>query len=698
MLHRNRPGILLAFALLGIAAVASPVVQAATFIVINNDGPGEGFNDATPTTPVGGNTGTTVGAQRLIAFQRAADIWGARLSSSVTIRVRAQFNPLSCNSSEATLGSAGPRNFFRDFNGAPVTNTWYPVALANALTGTDNDPADDDINATFNSSIGTPGCLSSSGWYYGLDGNAPGDRFDFVTVLLHELGHGLGFRTIIDLATGAKAMGFDDAYMRHLERHGSSPSDYPSMSDAQRVAASTDTGNLHWTGTNLRAVSGVLSGGRVGDHVQMFAPNSQQAESSVSHFDTALAPDQVMEPSYTQPLHNPVLELPLFQDIGWSLQELPVNTWTEGDQRSSAVARLAGGGFVVMWMSKDQDSGTPGIYGQRFSGSGAPLGSEFRVNTYFRGGQYNPTVAGLAGGGFVAAWTSAKQDGSGFGVFGQRFFARGRPARGEFQVNTDPRGNQSDASVAGLADGGFVVVWTESAELSAGVLGQRYDADGRPIDGEFRVNTYTDGDQLAPAVAALSRGGFVVTWTSEGQDRSTDGVYAQRFNARGKRAGPPFRVHLRKAGDQGASSVAPLAQNGFVVTWTSEGQDGDGTSVHGRRFAGDGAPLGPDFRVNTVTAGDQGLASVAPLEGGGFVVVWTSGGGAQDGDGDDVFGQLYAPSGLPEGGEFPVNLHAADHQWDPAVAGLLNGGFAATWSSAGQDGSGHGVYGRPFPP
>jgi hypothetical protein len=323
MLDRNRLRIfLLAFALLWTAVVASPVVHAATFVVINNDGAGEGFNDPTAAAPVGGNTGTTIGQQRLIAFQAAADIWGARLFSSVPIRVGAQFNPLSCTAFSGTLGFAGPTNIFSDFSGAPVANTWYAVALANARHGSDLD-AGDDISAQFNSNIGTPGCLETSGWYYGLDSSPPGNLIDFVSVLIHELGHGLGFLTFVDLTTGAKAGGFNDAFMLNLENHGASPSDYPSMSNAQRVAASTSTGNLHWTGANVRAASGVLSAGKVGDHVRMFAPNPQQSGSSVSHWDTALTPNQVMEPNYTQALHSPNLELPLFQDIGWMLSASP---------------------------------------------------------------------------------------------------------------------------------------------------------------------------------------------------------------------------------------------------------------------------------------------------------------------------------------------------------------------------------------
>jgi hypothetical protein len=337
--------LLVASAFFGIAVTASPGVQAATFVIINNDGAGEGFNDPTAAAPVGGNTGTTIGAQRLIAFQRAADIWSARLTSPVTIRVRAQFDPLTCSATSAVLGSAGPLSTYRDFSGALVANTWYAVALANALHGSDLDTADD-INATFNSTLGTT-CPFPRGWYYGLDGN-PGSQIDFVSVLLHELGHGLGFLSLVNLSTGAKALGFDDTYMRNLENHGANPPDYPSMTDAQRVAASTSTGNLHWVGTAVRAASGLLTAGKVGDHVRMFAPSPQQPGSSVSHWDTALTPDQVMEPSYTVALQNPILELPLFQDIGWTVVP-PGSKDFNGDGKGDILWRNDNGS-VGMWL------------------------------------------------------------------------------------------------------------------------------------------------------------------------------------------------------------------------------------------------------------------------------------------------------------------------------------------------------------
>ncbi len=112
----------LRIALLALAVMLAPgalarLAQAATVTIINLDGPGEGFNNPTPASPVGGNPGVTIGAQRLIAFQFAADLWGTSLDSPVEVRVGAQFNPLFCNASSAVLGSAGAETVFRDFAG-----------------------------------------------------------------------------------------------------------------------------------------------------------------------------------------------------------------------------------------------------------------------------------------------------------------------------------------------------------------------------------------------------------------------------------------------------------------------------------------------------------------------------------------------------------------------------------------------------
>lgn len=314
----------LALALFAAALLAPQAAYAvATITVINNDGPGEGFNDPTPFTPSGGNPATTVGQARLIAFRHAAFIWGSRLNSKVEIKIAAQMSAQGGSATSAPLGNAGASNYLRDFLNAPVASTWYPQALANSLAGADLDPGQPDINADFNFDVDNAVVLGAKKWYYGVDGNA-GTDVDFVSVVLHELGHGLGFATIVDKATGAKALGFDDTYMRNLECHGIVPSAFNAGTNAQRVACMTSDPNLHWIGTNtLTAATAVpLTAGFPGSHVQIHAPATLVSGSSVSHFSIAVTPNQLMEPSYTGVSHLVDLALPLMRDIGWNLQAL----------------------------------------------------------------------------------------------------------------------------------------------------------------------------------------------------------------------------------------------------------------------------------------------------------------------------------------------------------------------------------------
>jgi hypothetical protein len=316
-------------ALLLIAALAtgmSSIAQtagAATIVIINNDGPGEGFNDTTPAAPVGGNPGTTLGQQRLNAFQYAANLWGQSLASAVTIEVEAQMDPLFCSPTQAVLGSAGATFIHRDWtsgNPPPRAATWYTQAEANAISGVDQNPGTAEISATFNSNLnGDPGCLGGIGWYYGYDQNPSGD-IDFVTVLFHEIAHGLGFLTLIDLSSGEKLGGYDDTYEWNMEHHFAVPADYPSMTDAQRAAGNIGDPNLHWTGPVVNALApGLLTAGISNGHVRLYGPDPVEPGSSLSHWSTALSPNQVMEPAYTGPDHDGTLELALFEDIGWPL-------------------------------------------------------------------------------------------------------------------------------------------------------------------------------------------------------------------------------------------------------------------------------------------------------------------------------------------------------------------------------------------
>ncbi|MGH8562821.1 MAG: hypothetical protein ACREXW_01535 [Gammaproteobacteria bacterium] len=300
-------------------AIIGPAQAAADIRIVNRDGRREGFRDrrAPDVDSANGlNPGTTLGRQRLIAFRAAAAIWAERIQSPVRIRIDARFDPLGCNASSAVLGSAGPTTVHRDFRGARVAKTWYVQALANALAGWDLAPGQSDIRARFNSAVGTT-CAFPDIWYYGLDGLPPGTKIDFVTVVLHEIGHGLGFLSLVDLATGEKFMGLNDIYMRRL-LNSRTRRRYPQMTDRERVRASRSVQALRWTGRRVVAASTLLGDGvDPRGRVQMYAPRPPEPGSSVSHFSTSLFPNQLLEPFYTGPDHVPDLELPLLRDLGW---------------------------------------------------------------------------------------------------------------------------------------------------------------------------------------------------------------------------------------------------------------------------------------------------------------------------------------------------------------------------------------------
>ncbi len=249
-------------------------------------------------------------AEAQTAFQRAVDIWASVLNTSVPIKVVAKWEPLGQN----TLGSAGPATFFGD------GTKWFPVALAEAINGTAlNSPDSADINASFSSVF--------SNWYFGTDGNTPAGKFDFVTVVLHELGHGLGFLGSFDYDTtnsqGSWGLGSGLPFIFDLASVNGSGLQLIDVNNFGNpsVALGNElvSNNLFTSGTKTIAANG-------GTAAPLYAPNPWEDGSSYSHFDEASYPPgnphSLMTPAVgtAEAIHDPgALMLALFEDNGWSV-------------------------------------------------------------------------------------------------------------------------------------------------------------------------------------------------------------------------------------------------------------------------------------------------------------------------------------------------------------------------------------------
>lgn len=247
------------------------------------------------------------------AFQHAVDIWESLISSPVTIRINANFVPLG----PGVLGSAGPVFIYRDFPGA-VPGTWYGEALADKISGMDlSGPGTPDINSNFSSNFA---------WYFGRDGQAPPGTYDFVTVVLHELGHGLGFfgsaNAIPAPVLGVYGFGapaFGTIYDRFTERGDgtTTTSVAPAGVVSPALGALFQGGDLFINGPQANTGNG-------GIRPLIYAPFPFQGGSSYSHFDEATfpagTPHSMMTPflSFQESVHDPGSAcLGMFEDHGW---------------------------------------------------------------------------------------------------------------------------------------------------------------------------------------------------------------------------------------------------------------------------------------------------------------------------------------------------------------------------------------------
>lgn len=323
--------------------------------------------------------------------------------------------------------------------------------------------------------------------------------------------------------------------------------------------------------------------------------------------------------------------------------------------------------------------------------------------------QGDPQVVALKDGTFLAVWADASKGTADWDIRGQIFHADGTKKGTDFIVNgreipsggggttIDYTGTQTKPKVAVLADGRFVVTWIdgsgygdgtfEGRDNSQGIRARIFNPDGTPAPGgDFWVNTTRAGEETDPSIAALSNGGFVISYTVQAGFNDTD-IRAQAFDANGNKIGgtatsTEVKVNTTTLKEQRESAVVGLGDGKYAVFYTdvnSNNVDDPLSTVRVKVNSLDGS--GTEFLVPS-SRGPKALPSVALLKDGKYIATWIQQDeNTGDGSGWAAKAQMYDAAGNKLGGEFLVNSITAFSQWDPVVTALPDGGFAISYSN-----------------
>ncbi len=309
------------------------------------------------------------------------------------------------------------------------------------------------------------------------------------------------------------------------------------------------------------------------------------------------------------------------------------------------------GNFLIAWSERHgYDGSGMGVMGRVYDVQGNPLGVEFVIPTITFASQWRPLIAPTPAGGWVVAWTGDNDGNSYIKILD----ANSAFLSGDIAVNTYTYDAQVDPSAA-VSPGGTIFVafvdFSSHAQAGTGLnlYGRTFDAAGNPLQAQefLLTSTPTPGDQRDPRVASDGQGRFFVVWSDQLGDGSGYGIFERVFDNTGAPLGPQFQVNTTTAGDQMRPIVVVDQVGRSLVTWEDDSLGAANSKIRARRFDEQLAPIGPDFVVNDIPASGVSMTNPAMDASGGDIMMGYMGPG-DPGNGIDVRARRYEVSAGPQ--------------------------------------------------
>ena len=404
----------------------------------------------------------------------------------------------------------------------------------------------------------------------------------------------------------------------------------------------------------------------VGDTAFQYRLTAPNGVSKLGQIDIQIEPFAATSDAYTHGMESVVA----------NMVDGASGNWDNHLRYRSRITKLIDGGYVIAWATLDSDGSGSNVYHQKFSANGTAVGTPARVYTTSTGEQYLPSITGLDDGGYIVAWWNQAESSAKF----QRFDVTGTAVGNEIHLLPTGHLDNPYVQLVEIGDGTIAVIWSgREGAGDYGIYFNAFDLAGNALNEPVLIDELS-GSQWTPRGTQLANGNLAIVWQdSAGHDGSSSGVFLQIVDANGNKIGSQQVVNTYALYGQIAPDVTTLGDGKFVVTWTSEGQDNSSTGIYGQIFDVNGNKQSTEFRINTTSANTQSYSTITSLSDGGFYIVWQSNG--QDGSDFGIYGQRFNGQGVAVGGETLINTSTAGLQHQPHVAELTNGDVLVTWES-----------------